>query len=391
MTELINTLLLLGAGHGLFLAVILVTKRVNSTANRILAAAMVAFALYIFEGVYYSRGYYLAFPHLIGMSVPLVFLFGPIIYLYAAAVSSGAHGLRPRQWLHLTPAVVVFLYFLPYYLSSGEAKLAFMHELQAHGAPLDLTIAGHLQFVVGVAYVILTVRLLKRHRAQIKEEFSSIERINLLWLRNLTVATALIWALATGFYLVHLLGFGTQMEWDPTPLAVSCLVYGVGYMGLRQPEILHAPTARYPTPPPLPGVNAIPVAEQETGYEKSGLSAEEAEAAMQGLRRKMTESQLYLRSGLTLQELAAETGMSPHNLSEVINTRGGTNFYDFVNSYRVEEAMRRLRDPKYKHLTILAIAADAGFNSKSVFNAFFKEHTGQTPSQYRAAKEASSV
>ncbi|HWA39961.1 MAG TPA: helix-turn-helix domain-containing protein, partial [Gemmatimonadales bacterium] len=86
---------------------------------------------------------------------------------------------------------------------------------------------------------------------------------------------------------------------------------------------------------------------------------------------------------------AAETGMSPHNLSEVINTRGGKNFYDFVNTYRAEEAMRRLRDPKYANLTILAVAADSGFNSKSVFNAFFKEHTGQTPSQYRSAKEPS--
>ena len=81
--------------------------------------------------------------------------------------------------------------------------------------------------------------------------------------------------------------------------------------------------------------------------------------------------------------MAENAGISPHNVSEAINTRAGKNFYDFVNSYRADEAMRRLRDPKYANLTILAIATDSGFNSKSVFNAYFKEHTGQTPSQYR--------
>ena len=75
--------------------------------------------------------------------------------------------------------------------------------------------------------------------------------------------------------------------------------------------------------------------------------------------------------------------MSAHNLSQVINAKLGKNFYDFVNEYRVEEVKRRLRDPKYTNLKILAIGMDAGFNTKSTFNAFFKKHTGLTPSQYR--------
>jgi AraC-like DNA-binding protein len=105
---------------------------------------------------------------------------------------------------------------------------------------------------------------------------------------------------------------------------------------------------------------------------------------MARLQEAMQRRSLHLRSGLTLQELAEEAGISPHNVSEVINTIAGQNFYDFVNGYRVEEAKRRLRDPQYRNLTILAIATDSGFNSKSVFNAFFKERTGQTPSQYRS-------
>ena len=89
------------------------------------------------------------------------------------------------------------------------------------------------------------------------------------------------------------------------------------------------------------------------------------------------------RSDLTLQDLADTLSISPHNLSEIINTQLGKNFYDFVNGYRVDAVQQRLTDPAYAHLTVLAIGLDAGFNSKSSFNAVFKKHVKMTPSQYR--------
>ena len=81
--------------------------------------------------------------------------------------------------------------------------------------------------------------------------------------------------------------------------------------------------------------------------------------------------------------MAEALSVSPHNLSEMINTQLGKNFYDFVNGYRVEEVQRRLVDPGSAHLTVLALGLEAGFNSKSSFNAVFKKHTKMTPSQYR--------
>jgi AraC-like DNA-binding protein len=105
----------------------------------------------------------------------------------------------------------------------------------------------------------------------------------------------------------------------------------------------------------------------------------------------MDETRPYRNSYLTLQELADALSISAHNLSQVINTRLGKNFYDFVNGYRVEEVKHRLRDPKYQHLTILAIGLEAGFNTKSTFNAFFKKHTGVTPSRYREQDQSAAA
>ena len=81
--------------------------------------------------------------------------------------------------------------------------------------------------------------------------------------------------------------------------------------------------------------------------------------------------------------LSEKTGLSNSYLSQIINQKDGRNFFDFVNEYRINEVMERMDDPDYDHYTILAIAQDAGFKSKSTFNAFFKKSTGKTPSVYR--------
>ena len=103
----------------------------------------------------------------------------------------------------------------------------------------------------------------------------------------------------------------------------------------------------------------------------------------------MEEQKPFVRSTLTLQELSEELQISAHNLSEVINTRLGKNFFDFVNGFRVKEVQALLADPAYRNITILAIAQDAGFNSKSTFNTIFKKVTNKTPSEYRRQLDTS--
>ena len=99
------------------------------------------------------------------------------------------------------------------------------------------------------------------------------------------------------------------------------------------------------------------------------------------LKNKFESQALYLDHKLTLTRLAAATGLSKHHLSEVLNRHAEKNFYEFVNAYRVEFVCKRLTDNMNQK--ILDIAFEAGFSSKSTFNAIFKQFTGQTPTQYR--------
>jgi len=100
----------------------------------------------------------------------------------------------------------------------------------------------------------------------------------------------------------------------------------------------------------------------------------------------METNKPFLDGDLTIQDLSAKTGIPRHHITQVLNEKYKRNFFTFVNEYRVKEVIERFSDTKYNHYTILAIALDAGFNSKATFNSFFKSQTGLTPSQYRERK-----
>jgi len=155
------------------------------------------------------------------------------------------------------------------------------------------------------------------------------------------------------------------------------LGFGIAFMAMVQPEIFNRVRIME---------NAVPGADDVSPprYEKLRLPASEEAHYVETLGRYMTEKKLYLQEDLTLQDLADELSISPHHLSMILNVHFRQNFYTFVNGYRVEEVKRMLADPANRDRSILSIAYDAGFNSKSTFNTIFRKFTGKTPRQYRA-------
>jgi putative transcriptional regulator, araC family len=117
-------------------------------------------------------------------------------------------------------------------------------------------------------------------------------------------------------------------------------------------------------------------------YRKSGLKAEEAPELHQQLLRLMQTEKPYLEPKLSLTQLAERLGVLPNHLSQIINQYEEKNFYDFVNSYRVEEFIALAKKDTDKNFNLLGLAFEAGFNSKSSFNQVFKKFKGQTPSEF---------
>jgi AraC-like DNA-binding protein len=117
-------------------------------------------------------------------------------------------------------------------------------------------------------------------------------------------------------------------------------------------------------------------------YLKSGLQKNDADVYYSSLIQLIDSEKLFLDSRLSIKTVADKLGISVNHLSQVINQQSGKNFFKFINEYRVEEAKKLLLDQSNQKYTILAIAYDCGFNSKSSFNTIFKQYTGKTPSDY---------
>src|SRR5690606_33236419 len=96
----------------------------------------------------------------------------------------------------------------------------------------------------------------------------------------------------------------------------------------------------------------------------------------------MAQQKPYLESALTLEKLALQLQLPPRTLSNMINRHFECHFFEFINSYRIEEAKRLLTDAACANKNMLNIMYDVGFNSKATFNTLFKKKTGMTPSEY---------
>lgn len=375
-----------GALQGLFLTGVLFAQKKNRTANVLLAVLMATFTIYLAGTVYFSTGLVRQFPHFFGVSYQTPWVFGPLVYLYARAASDRSWRFEKRTLIHFVPVAINTLAFSPYYFMSGASKLAMMDGWVAGDVPLQLAILDPFKYVSGLSYSIATVMYLRRHRRQIEHSYSNIGRVNLTWLMTLTVAAFGIWLLATTLKIAGVAGLVRDAH---ISLAMAVLVYAIGYMGLRQPEVFRYETAEYPVPKAVATVQppAPPPDEPEPAsrYERSGLSDLEARRLKASLLAIMDAERPWRESELTLADLAERLGSTPHKLSEVLNSEVGQTFYDFVNGYRVREVQRRIKAGDARALKMLALAMDAGFASKSTFNQAFKKHTSQTPSDFRQA------
>ena len=376
-----------GALQGLFLTGVLFAQKKNRTANVLLAVLMATFTIYLAGTVYFSTGLVKQLPHFFGISYQTPWVFGPLVYLYALAASDRSWRFQKRTLIHFVPVAITTLAFSPYYFMSGAEKLAMMDRWIAGDVPLQLAILDPFKYVSGLGYSIATVMYLRRHRRQVEHSYSNIERVNLTWLMTLTVAAFGIWLLATSLKIAGVAGMVRDVH---ISLAMALLVYAIGYLGLRQPEVFRYETAEYPVPKPVAIVQppAPPPDEPEPSasrYERSGLSDVEAHRLKTSLLAIMDAERPWRDSELTLADLAERLGSTPHKLSEVLNSEVGQTFYDFVNGYRVREVQRRIKAGEARALKMLALAMDAGFASKSTFNQAFKKHTSQTPSDFRQA------
>jgi AraC-like DNA-binding protein len=372
--NLLAVLNLLGAAQGLFLGVMLLSiKGGNRVANRILAALVFTIALTLAGAVTRTMHYDFAFPHLSRIHDPFPFLAVPLLFLYIKTLISRKSVFSKKELLHFIPFILCAGYLIPYYLQSREAKLQYMISEYYYPSPGRwYYVRSALLILVAGFYLVLIVLNILRFAREGKGQNSPAGRAILFQIRFFVIGFLILFV---GGVLRYLLD-DTAKTNLLVPLGASIFIYAIGYLSFKNPEVL----TREEDEPVL-----------VKKYERSSLTAETAERYLKRLLQLMETEKLYLDSGLTISKLAEKLSVPAPHLSQTINERLSQNFIDFINTYRVEEAKRRLLDPAWKHYSVLAIAEEVGFNSKSSFNSVFKKHVRMTPSEFRKASNGNAA
>lgn len=379
--------------QGVFLASLLFTRRQNELANRLLGFLILLLSLQSVLVAYDTRDFFLAFPHLSRVGWLLPSLFGPLIYLFTAKLTSEQPAWHRKDFLHFVPFLLFLLYLSPYYLQPAATKIAYLDDFEKASKD-DFGILNQLLNLMHLAYTSAALLLIRKHERNILQAFSELRKVRLRWLKQFVL---LIFSIIL-FGVVVFYARKWNVPWVSEVyhyhyLGVILCIYWIGYKALSQPAIFTtSPHSTAEIKEPVPEEAAMPAEKRQemkpeenvdaVKYQKSGLREQLAEEYLDQLLNYMQDKKPYLQNELSIQELAEAVGIQKHHLSRIINERLNKNFYDFINDYRVEEAKRLLLNPAFRHYTTLAIALEAGFSSKATFNAVFKKQTGLTPTAF---------
>lgn len=368
--DFFNIIIILGIIQGFFLGISLLTiKRGNQKANRILSILMILISVHLINSILFNTGYCKKFPQLLIVGRPYVFLFGPVLYLYVKSVTTKNFKIEKKYFLHFLPFIIQVTYLIPFFILENQKKIVLFEEW-CTSPTIEEYVITFIQIAHVFIYIYFVYRIRNIHEQKLKKSYSSIEKINLDWIKSIFIMFMVVFVVFAVLVLYSALGnkeISHVLGSNIIAILASICIYSMGYLGLKQPELF----------------SGLETTESKTKYEKSTLTPEDAEKYLNKLMEYMKSEKPFVESNLTILDLAKLTSIPGYYLSQIINERVSRNFYDFINSFRIEEAKQRLLAPEYANLTIIAIAYDVGFNSKSAFNTAFKKLANMTPSQFR--------
>jgi AraC-like DNA-binding protein len=356
-------------------------------------------------------------------------LLGPAYYFYFRSLTSQEFRLGPRAWWHLGPGllkVALFGVALAYDLGWWRGLLGrpLPHHFGTKGPVAELLDSlnrpvGYVLYLLLPVYCWWVLADYRRYTRYLNDNFSDPERLRFAGFRQLLLLQVGSLALSLLFEVLDaVFDFGYVEAWYYFALR-GLLIYVLIVVGLQANYAAASNPLRFDpdAQPDAPGDNlaslapatVVPVLAAAHPLVAAGAPAAEAATPAQAqaepptppalpalppellawrdkLLALMAAEQPWLEPELTLTELAQRLRTNPGVLSKVINAGCGQNFNDFVNTYRVQEARRKLADARFAHYSLVGVALESGFNSKSTFNRVFKKLLGQAPSEVMRPK-----
>lgn len=350
----------------LFSAFLLSVKRERKLSNQLLASFLIITAIDISAFFYYQ---YIALSlNLEMLRISISSFKNPLLFLYILSVIYSNFSLKWKHLIHLLPWGLSIIVLLPnFFLANNDAKIEFFNNYDSN---IEIQLLSYFGDILSLIYLIAEVYYIGRYKKLLLENFASKATFkNYIWLKQLAIllfiGQVLTWI--KNYSRIHLTSENTNS------LTAITLLFGVGFICWLFLKAVNSPKL-------FKGIDVHLKTSKEI---KDSIVAQDSHAKVSTLEQWMIDQKPYLNPALTLRKLAEEIKMNPRELSVLINQNLNQHFFDFVNEYRVKEAMMILKDSTKKEYTVLEILYEVGFNSKSSFNTAFKKHTGATPTKYR--------
>lgn len=355
-----NTIAWIGFCQSIFAAILMLNKKKRSLPDKILTGWLTLLGI---EFMTCGLDYELFGQPLLSSSF---LLFNPAFYLYISALTRPTFTLKWVQLLHLVP--YVFFEILAYVVQEPFSLDVFFIQDKNFMCRMIFGLSTLLSWSI---YNPLGMRLVHKHRLHLRNERSNIEKNdNLGWVLGVGIFYAV-------YCILALLITATAYFNDSHPLSphiynysmLLFMVFVLSFYGLRQEVVAKQLLVEE--------IATVP-------YQNSTLSS----ATKQNIKEKIVayfeNDKGYLNPDLNMDLLSTILEIPKYQITEVLNTEIGLNFFQYVNNYRVETVKSMLADPANK-FSIEAMGYDAGFSSKSSFYTVFKNLTGETPLSYRNA------
>ncbi len=338
------------------------TKRVNRAANRFLALALLVVVLWMARVLGIDIGLGAYFPYWSWLPLQFSLALGPLIYFYVLKTTRPEYKFRFDDLLH----------FWPLMLELGAFALQVWESIKTGAAIYD-TPAFHqwnpvlqlLAFISVLIYLYKCYLLTERFYRRLKFNGGDRYRYELRWLRNLLAGFGLLWLLWIPYTVVDYFCYHHQLNihaYYPFYLLLTVIFTRIATVAYLRPEVgspVYAPWVPIPPPP--------------SEIKQKGI----------WLKNAMKANLYYQDPELSLSSLAEKLELGAHELSRIINTVLKKSFNDFINEYRVADVIQKMQDPDFAHITLLGIAYESGFNSKTTFNRAFRQLTGKSPFEYK--------
>lgn len=357
--------------------------------GRVLGFSMLFFSLGAVIYLLIYTGWILKVPYLFKSAAPINFLIPPLAFIYIRAVLKDEQKFKPSDYFHFIPAVLVFLNYIPVYFMPALEKQALVQSIVDDFSHAYLSGNGYVsekylficRMTQSILYLFFQWKLVLSYKKELLlDKYTGHTNEVLKWLKtfNILFSTSIF-----GYILLFIIvAADPKLANSEQVLMIPGYVLSFSFLGLSTYLLIH--------PQVLFGLPYFKSSAANSSHDlhiakrDPIVAPKDYDEEIYALKKYFDEVKPYLSNALNINEVAVELDIPARELSFIINQHFNQRFTDFVNMYRIKYVNQKIKGGYLNKFTIESLSKEAGFSSKSTFNAAFKKVNQCTPSEYIA-------